>query len=122
MKKLIASLLFLTAVLFTYGQTSKELIGKWQLVKLTKNGTEKEISTVFKSDQVFQNFDQDGKFLGTVGEKHAKGKWKLSKNNDKLTITVDLIPVKFSIDYFDAQKRIITNDQLGTLEYKKIDN
>lgn len=122
MKKIITVSLLSIAGFFANAQTSKELAGKWQLVKLTKNGSEKVIKDVFKSDQVFQNFEEDGKFQGIVGDKSAKGKWKLSKNNDQLTITVDLIPAKFTIDYFDAEKRIITNDQLGTLEYKKVNN
>lgn len=33
-------------------QTSTQLIGKWQLVKLTKNGKEKNIKEQFKSDQL----------------------------------------------------------------------
>jgi hypothetical protein len=101
-------------------QTAKELVGKWQLVKLTEDGKEKDIKEKFNSDQVFQVFNADGKFQGIVGEKSTKGKWKLSKDNKELTVTVNLIPVKFSVDYFDSNKRIITQEMLGTLEYKKI--
>lgn len=122
MKKIITLSLLSMAGFFVTAQTSKELVGKWQLVKLIKNGSEREIKDVFKSDQVFQNFEEGGKFQGIVGDKSAKGKWKLSKNNDQLTITVNLIPAKFTVDYFEAEKRIITNDQIGTLEYKKINN
>ncbi|MFH6963983.1 lipocalin family protein [Flavobacterium plurextorum] len=115
----------LSVILFFFmctisAQTSTQLIGKWQLVKLTKNGKEKSIKEKFKSDQVFQVFSEDGKFMGIVGDKSTKGKWKLSKNNEVLTVVVDLISVKFQIEYFDSEKRIITNDQLGTLEYKKV--
>lgn len=119
MKNLFLLLIGLIA-LSVNAQTSKELIGKWQLVKLTKNGSEKDLKDVYKTDQVYQVFTKEGKFQGIVGDKSAKGKWKLSKENDVLTVTVDLIPVKFQIDYFDNEKRIITNDQLGTLEYKKV--
>ena len=122
MKKIVFLALITLASLSIRAQTSKELIGKWQLVKLTKNGTEKDIKEKFKSDQVFQIFNEDGKFTGIVGDKSTNGKWKLSKDNNTLTVTVDLIPVKFQIDYFDSQKRVITQDQLGTLEYKKVDN
>ncbi|OXB24428.1 hypothetical protein B0A80_06995 [Flavobacterium tructae] len=122
MKKIVFLALIMLASLSIQAQTSKELIGKWQLVKLSKNGTEKDIKEKFKSDQVFQIFNEDGKFTGIVGDKSTKGKWKLSKDNNTLTVTVDLIPVKFQIDYFDSQKRVITQDQLGTLEYKKVDN
>ena len=122
MKKIVFLALITLASLSIQAQTSKELIGKWQLVKLSKNGTEKDIKEKFKSDQVFQIFNEDGKFTGIVGDKSTNGKWKLSKDNNTLTVTVDLIPVKFQIDYFDSQKRVITQDQLGTLEYKKVDN
>ncbi|MFW0738389.1 lipocalin-like domain-containing protein [Flavobacterium sp. T12S277] len=122
MKKIVYLALIMLASLSIQAQTSKELIGKWQLVKLTKNGKEKDIKEKFNSDQVFQVFNEDGKFTGVVGEKSINGKWKLSKDNDVLTVTVDLMPVKFQIEYFDSQKRVVTQDQLGTLEYKKVDN
>ena len=122
MKKIVFLALIMLASLSIQAQTSKELIGKWQLVKLTKNGKEKDIKEKFKSDQVFQVFQEDQKFTGIVGDKNTNGKWKLSKKNDVLTVTVNLIPVKFQIDYFDSKKRVITNDQIGTLEYKKVDN
>ncbi|BFM43366.1 hypothetical protein CFS9_20070 [Flavobacterium sp. CFS9] len=122
MKKIVFLALIALASFTIQAQTSKELIGKWQLVKLTKNGKEKDIKEKFKTDQVFQVFNEDGKFTGINGDKSTNGKWKLSKNNDVLTVTVDLIPVKFQIEYFDSQKRVITQEQLGTLEYKKVDN
>lgn len=122
MKKIVYLALIMLASFSIQAQTSKELIGKWQLVKLTKNGKEKDIKEKFNSDQVFQVFNEDGKFTGIVGEKSINGKWKLSKDNDVLTVTVDLMPVKFQIEYFDSQKRVVTQDQLGTLEYKKVDN
>ena len=37
--------------------------------------------------------------------KELIGKWKL-----------------VSVDYFDAKKRVITNDKTGTLEYEKVEN
>ncbi|URC14152.1 MULTISPECIES: DUF5004 domain-containing protein [unclassified Flavobacterium] len=122
MKKIVFLALITLASLSIQAQTSKELIGKWQLIRLTKNGKEKDIKEKFKSDQVFQVFQEDQKFTGIVGDKNTNGKWKLSKKNDVLTVTVNLIPVKFQIDYFDSKKRVITNDQIGTLEYKKVDN
>jgi len=120
MKKIIPFLTTFLMAAAANAQTSRELIGKWQLVKLSQNGMEKDILQYFKSDKVYQAFTEDGKFQGTVGDKSTKGKWKLSKDNTQLTVTVDLIPVKFSVDYFDNEKRIITNEQIGTLEYRKI--
>jgi len=31
-----------------------------------------------------------------------------------------LMPVKFSVDYFDSNKRTITTPEIGTFEYKKV--
>lgn len=122
MKKIVLLALIALTSFSIRAQTSKELIGKWQLVKFTKNGKNQDIKDKFKSDQVFQLFKEDNKFTGIVGDKSTNGKWKLSKENDALTVTVNLIPVKFEIDYFDSKKRIISNYQIGTLEYKKIDD
>ena len=106
---------FLTALLMAAAanaQTSRELIGKRHLVTLTQNGMEKDILHYFKSDKVYRAFAEDGKFQGKVGNKSSKGKWKLSKDNTQLTVTADLIPVKFSVDYFDNKKRLITNSSV----------
>lgn len=122
MKNLILSL-FCFIGLTVSAQTSKELLGKWQLVNWTQHGKQKDIASVFKTDQVFQVFLEKGEFQSLVGDEVRKSKWKLSKDNSELTIISALIlPIKFHIDYFDASKRIITSDQMGTLEYKKISN
>lgn len=102
-------------------QTSAELIGKWKLVKWTKKGKEKDILKEFKTDQVYQIFKDDNKFISVNGEKENKGKWKLSKGNDILTIRSGIFVVDFHVDYFDAKKRIITADEVGTLEYEKVE-
>lgn len=111
--------LFLTAGTVT-AQTSKELVGKWQLVKWTHNNKEKDIKDYFKTDQVYQIFIEDGKFDSKIGDELHHGKWSLSKDNKELVIKNALIPVKFQIDYFTAEKRIMTYPQLGSFEYKKI--
>lgn len=120
MKKIIFLFLFFFTVAGINAQSSKELVGKWQLVKQTKDGVDKDLKEQFKTDQVFQTFYEDGKFVGIVGDKSTKGKWKLSKESKELTITVDMVPVKFTVDYLDSKKRIISHKQVGTLEYKKI--
>lgn len=112
----------LMASLAGYAQTSKELLGKWQLVKLTQHGEEKDLAAVFKTDKVFQVFHEKGKFESIVDGETHESKWKLSKDNKELTITSTLIiPIKFHIDYFDAKKRVITSKLIGTLEYKKVE-
>ncbi|MEN2402240.1 lipocalin family protein [Flavobacterium sp. MC2016-06] len=121
MKKLLLLLVFIIGF-SGYTQTSKELLGKWQLVKWTKNGKDKDIKSYFKTDQVYQVFLDGGEFQSINGEQIHKGKWKLSKDNASLTITSTLMPVKFQIDTFTAQKRIMTYASLGTFEYKKVDN
>ncbi|MBD1362639.1 lipocalin family protein [Mucilaginibacter sp. ZT4R22] len=98
-------------------QTATELLGKWKLVKWTsQNGKDKEVK-----DSTFQVFNDKNKFVSIYEGKETGGKWKLSKNNDKLTIRSGIITVNFKIDYFDTKKRIITSDQLGTLEYQKVE-
>ena len=119
--KTIFSLALLFFLSIASAQTSKELLGKWQLVKWTHNGKEKDIKGYFKTDQVYQLFKEDGKFESIIGDETHKGKWKLSGDNKELIINSALIPVTFSIDYFDAQKRIVTYPQLGSFEYKKAD-
>jgi hypothetical protein len=122
MKKVFLSLTCLIGFLVN-AQTSKELLGKWQLIKWTQHGKEKNIKSSFKTDQVFQLFLENGQFQSLVGDEVHKSKWKLSKDNSELTITSTLIvPIKFHIDYFDSEKRIITSDLVGTFEYKKITN
>lgn len=121
MKKFILALVFLIGFSVT-GQTSKELIGKWQLVKWTKNGKEKSIQDRFKTDQVFQVFKENGDFESVIGDESHKAKWKLSKDNSELTIISIILPVVFTINSFDNEKRVITNSQVGTFEYKKVSN
>ncbi|KLT71277.1 MULTISPECIES: lipocalin family protein [unclassified Flavobacterium] len=119
MKKLLL-LLLCTIGFSAYSQTSKELVGKWQLVKWTQNGKEKDIQSYFKTDQVYQVFSDGGEFQSINGDKIKKGKWKLSDDNSELTIISTLMPIKFQIDSFDAQKRVMTYESLGTFEYKKV--
>ena len=121
MKKLIFPLLFLLFTFSATGQTQNELMGKWQLVKWTHNGKEKDIIKNFKTEEVYQVFLDDNKFHSVIGDKTKKGKWKLSKDNSRLTITSALIPVKFKIVSFDAQKRVVKHASLGVMEYVKVD-
>jgi hypothetical protein len=52
MKKIFFLLFIASISLSVNAQTSKELVGKWQLVKITKKGTEKSVTDVYKTDQV----------------------------------------------------------------------
>lgn len=118
MKKLLV--LFVCIISFSSNaQTSAELLGKWQLVKWTDKGKEKDIKSSFKTDQVFQIFLPKGEFQSVVGEKINKGKWSLSNDNTELSITTTIVLVKFNIEYFDKEKRIISSKNFGTFEYKK---
>lgn len=112
--------LFITLLLCGFGlisnaQTSKELIGKWKLVKETKDGM------VTTPTDVYQVFMEDGIFQGINGSNSRKGKWKLSDDNKELTIKISIISIKFSVDYFDAKKRTISSDKTGKLEYVKVE-
>lgn len=107
-------LLLSVAGFTTKAQTAKELIGKWKLVKETKNGVVKE------PQDTYQVFEEGGTFQGIVGSKSRKGKWTLSADNTNLTIKISIISLKFKVEHFDAKKRIISNEQTGTLEYEKV--
>lgn len=115
----------LSLILFAFiymnasGQTAQELFGKWQLVKWVKNGKEKDIQKFFKTDQVFQIFYDDKTFESEVGGEIHKGKWHFSNDNTELNITTTLIPIKFKVDYFDKQRRVMTYKDLGTFTYLK---
>lgn len=102
-------------------QTETELIGKWKLVKWTQNGKEKNLQDHFHTDQVFQVFlENKHQFQSITGDDVHKGKWKLSADGKSMTIIAGVLPIVFSIDYFDTKKRIITQETLGTLEYEKV--
>lgn len=116
MKILLLTLLVFVGFTAT-AQTSQELIGKWKLVKETKNGVDKEIK-----EETYQVFSEGGVFQGIVGNKTRKGKWELSENNKILTVKVSIITVNFTVDFFDAKRRIISSDATGTLEYEKVVN
>ena len=111
--KLTIGLCLLTLAL--HAQTSKELIGKWKLVKETKNGKEQEIK-----EDTYQVFKEGGEFQGIVGKKTRKGKWVLSADNKELTVKISIVSVPFKVEYFDAQRRVISSDATGTLEYEKV--
>jgi hypothetical protein len=60
-------------------------------------------------------------FVSVTEGKEHKGKWKLSKDTQTLTIRSGMFTVNFKIDKFDQKTRVITADQVGTLEYKKVE-
>lgn len=122
MKKVFAAFALLFVIASANAQTSTELIGKWKLVKWTKGGKEKNIQEKFKTTEVYQVFAANGDFTSINGDTTHNGKWSLSKDNKKLTITVGVIVSEtFTIDYFDAKKRVISLAMLGTLEYEKVE-
>lgn len=100
----------------SFAQTKKELIGKWKLVKETKNGQ----TTVPK--ETYQIFNEDGKFTGINDGKSRNGKWKLSEDGKKLNISMSIISINFEVEYFDPKKRIIKSEKTGVLEYQKVDD
>ncbi|WP_422356356.1 lipocalin family protein [Roseivirga pacifica] len=122
MKKLVLMLCLIGFGYAANGQTATELLGKWQLVKWVDKGKEKDIQKTYKTDQVYQVFQEDSKFQSIIGDKVKDGKWSLNKDNSKLTIKSGLISVKFKIEYFDEEKRVISSSLVGTLEYKKVEN
>ncbi|QLC64803.1 hypothetical protein LPB248_00470 [Flavobacterium sp. LPB0248] len=119
MKK-TAILLFCLAGFKMCSQTSSELIGKWILIKWTERGRQKDIHDYYKTNQVFQVFKENGLFQFIVGDKKYKGRWEISRNNDKLIIVSGVFTTVYSIALFDSERRIETSDGLGTFEYEKV--
>ncbi|MEJ1238065.1 glycoside hydrolase family 43 C-terminal domain-containing protein [Chryseolinea sp. T2] len=108
-------IIFMCAIAISaQAQTANELIGKWKLVKQTKKGVVKE------PENTYQIFREGGQFEGIAEGKTGKGKWTLSEDNKELKVKIGIATAKFKVEYFDAQKRVISNDQLGTLEYEKV--
>lgn len=112
--KLLLLLLLCFAGVSVKAQTAKELIGKWKLVKETKDGVVKT------PENTYQVFMDGGVFEGISGDKRRKGKWKLSADNSELTVKISVVSVKFKVEYFDAKKRVISHEMTGTLEYEKV--
>ncbi|RAJ05501.1 hypothetical protein LX64_02660 [Chitinophaga skermanii] len=85
------------------------------MIKETKNDITKTPGSTY------QVFMKNGIFQGISGNKSRKGKWKLSNDNQELTIKICIISIKFSVDYFDAKRRITSSSETGTLEYEKVE-
>ena len=121
MIKLVCFITFALWFNSSNAQTAKELVGKWQLVGWSHNGNKKDIKDYFRTDQVFQEFMENGKFLSTIGREKHHGKWHLSQDNKELHTKSALMPMVFQIEYFDSEKRIVTCPQFGRFEYKKVE-
>lgn len=113
--------LFFTFSIQVHAQDADKLIGKWKLVKWTKNGKDQDIQSQFKTDEVYQVFEEEGDFASIIGSKKTNGSWKLSDDNKELTVKVMVMKVNFDIEYMDDKKRIISNKKQGTLEYEKVE-
>lgn len=120
MKSSLSLFILLYFSVLSNAQTSQELYGKWQLVKWVKNGKEKDIQKHFKTDQVYQVFNDDKTFESLIGTETHKGKWHFSNDNTELTLVTALLPVTFKLDYFDKAKRVMTYKDLGTFTYNKV--
>lgn len=118
-------LFLLTCILISLhlqAQTEKELIGKWKLVKFSnEKGKEKDIKKVYKTDEVYQIFNEDHKFTSIIGDKEFTGTWKLTYKNKILDVKVDVGSARFKVVYADAKKRIISTLSVGKLEYIKVE-
>jgi hypothetical protein len=120
MKKILAVAVIICTALTTQAQTPKDLIGKWKLVSWNMSGNEMNIHEFFKTDDVYQVFNQDNSFESIVGDKSNKGTWSLSPDGKKLTIKVEgQKKAVFNVDHLDAGKRVISDAKLGSLTYNK---
>lgn len=120
MRKLLTTLALCAAASTGWAQTATELVGTWQLVGLKDpKGKTLNIEEAFGTKQVFQVFSAPNGFEGVVGDQRARGTWALSPDNKTLTVKVEHMLVKFRIESFTPQTRVIYADELGTLSYEK---
>ncbi|MBS1746524.1 MAG: lipocalin family protein [Bacteroidetes bacterium] len=120
MKKILAIAVILFSALTIHAQTANDLIGKWKLVNWNMSGNDMNIHDFFKTDEVYQVFNEDNSFESIVGDIINKGTWNLSGDGKTLTIKVEgQKKAIFNVDHLDANKRIISEQKLGTLTYQK---
>jgi hypothetical protein len=119
MKKVILLLTVSFTTIIVNAQTAKELLGKWKLASWTLKGKEMDIKATFKTDDVFQIFNEGNEFVSVIGDKTTKGTWELSGDNKQLTVKVGGKTIVFTLDSFTPDKRVITADKLGTSLYVK---
>ncbi|MBD3581657.1 hypothetical protein [Flavobacterium selenitireducens] len=119
MKKLIA-LMLLFAGFSVSAQGPAELMGKWKLVKWEKDGKVQNISAHYKTDAVFQVFKDNGVFQQVTGKQISDGTWKFSHDRRALITDAGLLPTTYKIVFFDAKRRIVTQDGMGTFTYEKV--
>lgn len=105
MKKAFALFALLFAVTLINAQTATDIVGRWKLIKWTlKNGKEMNINDFYKTTEVYEVFDSDGKFQSIVGQKVKNGQWRLSNDNKKL-IKALKVNEAFVVDFFDLKSR-----------------
>ncbi len=120
MKKFLAIAVILFLAINTQAQSEKDLIGKWKLVSWNMSGDDMNIKDFFKTDEIYQVFNQDKSFESIVGDNINKGTWKLSDDGKSLIIKVDgQKKAVFKVDHLDANKRVISEEKYGTLTYQK---
>lgn len=114
------TLLLCASAVTAFAQTSKELVGRWELVSLKDDkGQEQDVMARFGTRQVFQVFSPDQKFEGIVGDKRIEGSWAMSGDNKKIMVKAGGLDVDFQVHFFDARYRVITIPGLGVASYTK---
>lgn len=120
MRKLLTTLALCAVASTGWAQTATELVGKWQLVGLKDpKGKTLSVEEALGTKQVFQVFSAPNGFEGLVGDQRARGTWALSPDNKTLTVKVEGQTVKFRVESFTAQTRVIYAEEMGTLSYEK---
>ena len=120
MRKLLTTLALCAVASTGWAQTATELVGKWQLVGLKDpKGKALNVQEALGTQQVFQVFSAPNGFEGVVGDQRARGTWALSPDNKTLTVKVEGQTVKFRVESFTAQTRVIYAEEMGTLSYEK---
>lgn len=92
------------------------------LVMAIRRVRKKTFRSIIKTDPVFQFLGENGNFESQVADESHKAKWKLSKYNSELTITLSLMHVKFSTDHLMPANALLQHRKWENLNTKKLQN
>ena len=112
MKKL-ALFICLISISFTFSQTTTEnLIGKWQLLTLTIDGTVLTTFEAVETDDFYHEYLEDKTFRTTVNENTDDGTWELSGETLNIFLSTKSGEIHFKILEISA-------DELHVLDTKE---
>jgi hypothetical protein len=123
MKKL-ALFICLISISFTFSQTTTEdLIGKWELLTLTIDGTVFTAFEAFETNTFYHEYFEDKTFRNTVDVYTGSGTWELSGERLNQFYTTESGELHFKVLEIsdDELHLLITNENLNIIfTFKKV--